>query len=74
MLPVLSNGAVRSGGALLSFGWCRAVGTDGARGPGGPGDVGGGEGAGGPGAFTGRALGRHQAAVVRIGFGLVWLA
>ncbi|MFJ6379911.1 HTTM domain-containing protein [Kitasatospora sp. NPDC092039] len=25
-------------------------------------------------AFTGRALGRHQAAVVRIGFGLVWLA
>ena len=26
------------------------------------------------GAFTGRALGRHQAAVVRIGFGLVWLA
>lgn len=24
-------------------------------------------------AFTGRALGRHQAAVVRIGFGLVWL-
>ncbi|MFI6153678.1 HTTM domain-containing protein [Kitasatospora sp. NPDC051170] len=26
------------------------------------------------GAFTGRALGAHQAAVVRIGFGLVWLA
>ncbi|WP_051709345.1 HTTM domain-containing protein [Streptomyces sp. NRRL S-350] len=26
------------------------------------------------GAFTGRVLGRHQAAVVRIGFGLVWLA
>ncbi|MEU7091947.1 HTTM domain-containing protein [Kitasatospora aureofaciens] len=26
------------------------------------------------GTFTGRALGRHQAAVVRIGFGLVWLA
>ncbi|MEV7774788.1 HTTM domain-containing protein [Kitasatospora sp. NPDC086791] len=25
-------------------------------------------------AFTGRVLGRHQAAVVRIGFGLVWLA
>ncbi|WP_395295127.1 HTTM domain-containing protein [Kitasatospora hibisci] len=25
------------------------------------------------GAFTGRALGRHQAAAVRIGFGLVWL-
>lgn len=25
-------------------------------------------------AFTGRPLGRHQAAVVRIGFGLVWLA
>ncbi|MGW2249494.1 HTTM domain-containing protein [Kitasatospora sp. NPDC001660] len=25
-------------------------------------------------AFTGRALGRHQAAAVRIGFGLVWLA
>ncbi|MFJ9692982.1 HTTM domain-containing protein [Kitasatospora sp. NPDC101183] len=25
-------------------------------------------------AFTGRALGAHQAAVVRIGFGLVWLA
>nr|WP_224284212.1 HTTM domain-containing protein [Streptomyces sp. LS1784] len=25
-------------------------------------------------AFTGRALGRHQAAVMRIGFGLVWLA
>ncbi|MEV7025996.1 HTTM domain-containing protein [Kitasatospora sp. NPDC093558] len=24
--------------------------------------------------FTGRVLGRHQAAVVRIGFGLVWLA
>ncbi|MFJ9459462.1 HTTM domain-containing protein [Kitasatospora sp. NPDC101447] len=26
------------------------------------------------GAFTGRVLGRHQAAAVRIGFGLVWLA
>ncbi|WP_158844850.1 HTTM domain-containing protein [Streptomyces sp. NRRL WC-3742] len=26
------------------------------------------------GAFTGRVLGAHQAAVVRIGFGLVWLA
>nr|WP_230210603.1 HTTM domain-containing protein [Streptomyces kaniharaensis] len=25
-------------------------------------------------AFTGRTLGRHQAAVMRIGFGLVWLA